>query len=444
MKKAVLVVDHKNRDLEGIALIAHHLYTKQKIFPFITTTKNEISSLIKYQPDIILVQHVRHEHQREFLTYCKEKNIKIALSLAEGFPRHLEDIIFSIGNTEFVKLIDLILPWGRILANSCRQSPLTVSATISETGSPRFDYHSKELTNSTQARENICHAFSIEKSRKIILWTTNFKYANYPEGDDALIRLIKNPRASDHRISDSIQEKLHDHNLCFEKTTESVLRLAKVFPDITFLIKVHPGEYGLSCYLQHFSSCKNVVVFQHHENVTLSDLLLACDIKISYRCTTSPEAWLANLEHPSIEYQPVGLVLDEFEYLSLGNDRVSDYHELHNLITRYLGGETIPTELVAVRRQFIRDYLYSDDGKSAERCASRISDFLNSHSTDKTVTLKSSHIYWRHLKNYRFKRTWVAMHRNPTHSKYISRDDVDRCMHRCSRAYGETAEYDFL
>jgi surface carbohydrate biosynthesis protein len=443
MKKAVLVVDHKNRDLEGIALIAHHLYAKQRIFPFITTTKNEISSLIKYRPDIILVQHVRHEHQREFLTYCKEKNIKIALSLAEGFPRRPEDIIFSIGNTEFVKLIDLILPWGKILANSCRQSPLTDSATISETGSPRFDYHSKELTNSTQAKENICHAFSMEKGRKIILWTTNFKYANYPEGDDALIRRIKEPSTGDHRISSSIQEKIHDHNLCFEKTAESVLRLAKSFPDITFLIKVHPAE-SVHCYFQHFSNYGNVVIFQHHENVTLSDLLSACDIKISYRCATSAETWLANLEHPSIEYQPDGLLLDDFDYLSLGNEQVSNYHDLHNLITRYLGGKTVPAELVAVRRQFIRDYLYSDDGKSAERCASRISDFLNSHSTDKTVTLKSSHIYWRHLKNYRFNRAWVALHRSSSHDKYISRKEVDRSMQRCSRAYNETAEYAFL
>jgi len=443
MKKAVLVVDHKHRDLEGIALIAHHLYTKHKIFPFITTTKNEISSLIKYRPDIILVQHVRHEHQREFLTYCKEKNIKIALSLAEGFPRRPEDIIFSIGKSEFVKLIDLILPWGRILANSCRDSTFTDNATISETGSPRFDYHSKRLTNIAQAKQRIHHAFSIEKGRKIILWTTNFGYANYPEGDDALIRFIKNPLASDHRISDTFREKVHDHNLCFEKTTESVLRLAKEFPDITFLIKIHPSE-SVHCYLQHFSSYGNVIVFQHHQNVTLSDLLLVCTIKISWRCSTSAEAWLANLEHPNIEYQPDGLVLDDFDYLSLGNDRVSNYHDLHNLITRYLGGQTIPAELVAVRRQFIRDYLYSDDGKSAERCASRISDFLNSHSTDKTVTLKSSHIYWRLLKNYRFNRAWVALPRSSTHPKYLSKNDVDRCMHWCSRAYNETAEYAFL
>mgnify|MGYP003326709017 CR=1 FL=1 len=80
-----------------------------------------------------------NEYQ-EIDRYCKEKNIKIALSLAEGFPRQPEDIIFSIGKPEFIKLIDLILPWGRILANSCRDSTFTDNATISETGSPRFDY----------------------------------------------------------------------------------------------------------------------------------------------------------------------------------------------------------------------------------------------------------------------------------------------------------------
>lgn len=444
LKKVVLVVDHKNRDLDGIALIAHHLYTKHNIFPHLTTTKNEISSLIKYQPELILIQHVRHEHQREFLTYCKEKGIKIALSLAEGFPRQPRDIIFSIGKKEFIPMLDLIMPWGRTLSHFCKNSPLTTGVTISETGAPRFDFHSRNLANRSQARERVCKALSLEKNRKIVLWTTNYKYANHPHlSDKELIELIKTPTTSDHRIAETIEKKVHDHNLCRQKTSESILKLVTNFPNVNFIVKLHPSESQFS-YKQYFENCSNVDIFRDHDDLHLSDLLLAVDVQIGWRCTTSAESWLSNINTRTIDYEPDGLLLDEFSYLSSGNEYASNYSELQNRLTYYLCGGTVSQELIEIRRNFVADFLYSDDGKSAERCADTINQFLVKQPNKYSTTLRSSSIFFRHLKDYRFNKGWVALHRSSSHDKYISRKEVDRSMQRCSRAYNETAEYAFL
>ena len=113
MKKAVLVIDHKDRDLKGIVLIAYWLNKKYGVLPYLTHTKNEISCLIKYKPEVILVQHVRHNHQEEFLKYAQKQNTTVALNLAEGYPDNLDNIIFYIGRDEYIKYVDLFLPWGK-------------------------------------------------------------------------------------------------------------------------------------------------------------------------------------------------------------------------------------------------------------------------------------------------------------------------------------------
>ena len=141
MKKIVLVIDHKERDLRGIVLVAYWLNHKHGIVPYITNTKNEISCLIKHRPHLIMVQHVRHLHQREFIHYAKRQKTNIALGLAEGFPLSEDQFLFSAGRDEFLPYVDLLLPWGKIYNKYVHNNPIVKGTPSVPVGSPRFDYH---------------------------------------------------------------------------------------------------------------------------------------------------------------------------------------------------------------------------------------------------------------------------------------------------------------
>ena len=194
MKKAVLVVDHKDRDLRGIILIAFWLNRKYNVFPYITQTKNEISCLIKYKPELILLQHVRHEHQQEFLDYAKHQKTYIAVNLAEGFPDHLDNILYYIGRDEYMRYIDVFLPWGERLWELAKKKELLEHASIQPIGSPRFDYHTSRYSELATPQKTFFENSGIDTAKPTLLWTTNFKHC--PFGD--MEEFIKKYRSEEH------------------------------------------------------------------------------------------------------------------------------------------------------------------------------------------------------------------------------------------------------
>ena len=161
MIKVVLVIDHLERDLRGVVLVAWWLNIKWGIKPIITHTKNEISSLIKYKPDMILLQHVRHHWQKEFLEYAKAQNTAIGISLAEGFPIDKNMYIFQAGRDEYVKMVDLFLTWGPEFNQELKRNTLTKHAISIDVGSPRFDYHNNKYDSLTDKKNKINKKFNI-------------------------------------------------------------------------------------------------------------------------------------------------------------------------------------------------------------------------------------------------------------------------------------------
>lgn len=442
MKKAVLVIDHKERDLRGIVLIAYWLYTKYGIFPYLTTTKNEMASLIKYKPDILLLQHVRHLRQKCFLDYAKNQNTAIALLMAEGFANYPENILFGAGRDEFLSYVNLLFPWGQIFIKSCNKKHLIENAKVVAIGSPRFDYHTPEFKSLCMSRSEFSQILGINPDTPNVVWMTNSKYANPKEGFEKLVSRIKSPEASDHRIAGVIEPKTRDHQRIFDAISGYLLRLAKEITNINILIKVHPAE-PIEVYENKFKDCSNVKIIAKLDKIPLTDLIRHADIQINWRCTTAAEAWLMDINKNVIGVEVANLELDEFTYLAAGCDMAADYKALREKVQSYLDGGKIPDLLLLKRQDFINDFLFSADGLSAQRCAREIAACIKNKAKTKP-SLKNLGTYLKYLPKYRFNKNWVTLDRGENHAKYISSELVEAEIKNCEKLFGNKCEYRYL
>ncbi len=442
MKKALLVVDHRERDLRGIVLIAYWLYVKHGIFPYLTTTKNEISSLIKYSPDLILLQHVRHKWQEEFLRYAKARGVKIALSIAEGFPNFPKNILFSAGRGRYLKDIDLIMPWGDIFIEECEEKNKYERIKFIATGSPRFDFHTKLFDKLNVGRDKFLLMMGLD-DKPVILWMSSTKYANPKEGLEKLVERIKRPDASDHRIADVIEEKAKDHQRVYDIFSDYMLRIAEELgKDVNVIVKVHPAE-PIEIYENKFKGLDNVVVINKLDKVSLTELIKYADIQVNWRCTTAAEAWMNDIENVVVGIDVDGLYLEEFAYLQEGSDIAKDYGEFRDKIFYYLEGGKTPTELLEKRKNFIRRFLVANDGKSAVRCADTVAELLKD-GVSKKINAEVLKVWAKYIFQYRFNSNWTVLNRGPGHPKYISEEDVKVIASMCGELFGKKMEYKWL
>lgn len=438
MKKVVLVVDHRERDLKGLVLIAFWLNAKYGIHPFITNTKNEISCLIKHKPDLILLQHVRHHHQKEYLEFAKAQNTAISILLAEGFPLSEEDFLFSAGRDEYVPYVDLFLTWGRIFNRFIEQNRLTRHSTTVNTGSPRFDYHTPRYKSLVASKDEFYKVFNINPEYPVILWMSSTMYANPVGGYDNFIKKMKDPNTSDSRIAPIIDKLAKDHQTVFDIMSAYFKKLAAEFPQVNFMVKPHPAE-SRDVYDNEFKSYTNIKIISGSP-LSLSDLLRHIDIQLNWRCTTATESWLTDINNPVISIEPDGLNLDIFKYLSIGNDIVSDYSSLQEKVSHYLQGGEVSHELIEKRQQFIDDYLCVADGKSSERCADAISSYI-SQGNSVSWSFNNYKILIKYLRRYRFNKNWLAMKRDHTHPKYISHKSIHQEMGKLMKLHNKKVEY---
>lgn len=439
MKKAVLVIDHKDRDLRGVVLIAFWLNKKYKILPYLTHTKNEISCLIKHKPELILIQHIRHKHQQPFLEYAHHQKTCVAVGLAEGLPDHLDNLFWYIGRDEYMHYIDVFLPWGPRLWELAKKKELLQHASVEVVGSPRFDYHTSRYSELCIPKNVFCDTLGIDASKPTILWMTSFKHCPFGGDLEEFVKKYQNPNFSDHRRAPTVREFAISSEKTFNLTSDYFLKLIQEFSDLNFIIKLHPVE-PLAVYQEKFGNFSNVTVIKSLDKFSLSDMIRHADIQITWRCSTSLEAWMMDIQKKVITVENPEVEFEMLKYLSIGNDIVSDYSSLKRKIVYYLEGAEVSQELIDRRHQFFHDYLYSNDGNSAERCADALYAHLSA--AKPKMKLYNYKIFLKNLWHYRFNKNWLSSKRHATHPKYINPDDIHTEMKRLMDLYGHQVEYE--
>jgi len=203
------------------------------------------------------------------------------------------------------------------------------------TGSPRYDiiYHADRI----YSREKFCTGNNIPLNHQIILWTTQ-----------------------SHGMTD--EENIRQLNLVFGACDG--------IPDITLVIKQHPGErkkhYRLIQSYRRRHSCNSLILPKDSDTF---EALYASNLVITFHSTTGREA---------VAFKKPLIVLDPQDWGGYCREDVgilvSSIQEAKQVISRLLRDDK---ELAVNREKYISRYFFAIDGKSTERVVQLIEKVLS-------------------------------------------------------------------
>ena len=294
-----------------------------------------------FKPDILIVSEARSSPLKGLCSFAlnDNKKIKILTLHGEGLVHPFTEKFWASGEFQHWEVVwgertrDLLLKYGK--------DPKRIFIT----GNPRFDAHVIKTMN----KKEFCKLVRIPVNKKIVLYTTNFLvfgkrvYAppEFPVKEYIKLRII---------IA-----------TCF-------LKIAKKYPQTTFLIKLHPSEVDdIYSTLVNKSKIKNCFVLSRSfskEEVYIYDILPHIDILVHWSSTTSTEAWIH--QKPSIAAQFVDVGYKYPEHLK-GGDIAENCSQLENYIKKYLEEEVeISEDLKKFREEFLRLWYTAIDGNRSK------------------------------------------------------------------------------
>jgi surface carbohydrate biosynthesis protein len=365
--RVLFIVPYKARDLEGTALVSHHLRSRHGIASILTNGYGVETKLLEHAPDVLVLDHLAWDFKVRQAQQAKRLGIKVAVLPTEGLFQDQEGAVRRVGKLHSAtRLPDLCLLWGDFPRRALLEQRLVEPERIGVTGCPRFDFYAENWRSLSADRATFCSKLGISNWRApLILWATNTPYASR-SARKMLWRQTRRARKPKREVMTHIQDHLVQSRL----HTEIVAELSRRHRDWNFIIKVHPAEW-VNPYLQ---------VQENHPNVSVAydapirEFLLHCDVLLQRNCTTATEAWVLNKAVINMEVGRYGRVVRS-EYRGC-MDSACSLEEIDGLIGEYLCGRQITEDQRRARKRFVNDFYGSVDGRAAERVADRLRDLV--------------------------------------------------------------------
>lgn len=386
MKKVLISIDHKWRDLPGyvyagilLEQLGHQVYYVR-------------NGLQKYyipaiKPDLVLMIHLFEEEQRHFANELKKQGIKVALMPTEGIPTLEKYRYFASGAGNDLSSVDLHFVWNEPMAETLSQNSTIDKEKIIVVGVPRFDFYRKPLSSLLMTKQIFCQKYKLNPDYPIITFATNFTQASfYTKNKDFFLSDAQ--RLGYKTVLDDLFGNFEDiPKRDFESRetlTSAFVQLVKDFPKINFVLKLHPSEDHqfyhevIKTQLSNYSDRVKIL-----SNEYIWDVLNVTDIELKRSCTTGVEAWL--LEKPTIEMK---LNPNEWYFSqehASGSNVVGTYKELADLIDYYISGHKIDTDLLEARSRFIEKWCFNVDGQATKRMVEQLDNLLKKEQSIKNV-----------------------------------------------------------
>lgn len=272
-KKIGLIVDNPYRDLESMALIAYHLWSRGCNVLLIPMYKQRYV-VRKEKLDVIVINYLRPNNKETFIWY-KTLGLKVIVLDTEGIGgRNAREFAELSTKTKLNHLVDSYLFWGPEQLKACKQISNKQPIEMAVTGCPRFDF----LTSPWKA--------CIQKNnlnREYILVNTNFPTVNplYSSG-------LKSEREILLRTGfnkDSVDEIIRQNFSAYSGVKKTVGLMAEKFPNETIIIRPHPFE-SIDGY-KELTTNKNIrIIKDGSANSWISNAKLL----IHLNCSTAIEA----------------------------------------------------------------------------------------------------------------------------------------------------------
>jgi surface carbohydrate biosynthesis protein len=273
MKKILLLVDHKKRDLAGIILLANVL-KKEGSKVIISSTRQFKELAIKTNVDTIIINHCRKVYKDEIEA--------LSMSGVQIYVLDTEGAVFDDNFTNYVNSFDPILvkyiagifTWGETQKKQLELKHTNLKNIIHDTGHPKFEYLSKYVKYKDQKKNILINfSFPIFKS----------KYSDWFSELNAIANIYNKDVLK-------VFEKVENQAINYFRLVSLIIELSKIFPNLEFTIRPHPFEDPKEI-KKIFRYIKNVHIDEHS---ALYECINSFDYLLHIGCTTGIEFSIAN------------------------------------------------------------------------------------------------------------------------------------------------------
>lgn len=307
--------------------------------------------LERVRPVAVVIEDEYSVFERALVVAAKRKGIPcVAIQHGAIYELH-KGYIYQAGEVSpvlsvkapFVPTADVTAVYGQYHKDLLTQVGGYPESAVVVTGQPRYD-RMIDL-NSRSVRSELMERWNLDPSKKIVLWTTQC-----------------------HGISDS------ENELNFQTVFDSI----SLIENVQLIIKQHPGEpkrYDTMIreHLRKYSIDARIIA----KDADTLGLLAASDLVLLLHSTVGLEA--VALKKPLIVMN-LGGRPDITTYVQEGVAcGVYKPEDLKPTIEQLLRDDSC---LARNREEFIRKYLYRDDGKAAERVVALIEGCVNQRGKD--------------------------------------------------------------
>ncbi|MSR05464.1 MAG: hypothetical protein EXR93_00120 [Gemmatimonadetes bacterium] len=354
MTRVCLIVDHPDRDLEGMVLLACELARRSaEVFLVPMYERHEILLL---RPDIAVVNHVRFANAR-FLTTCARMGIRVAVLDTEGGI--FKDVqLFADQMRGLLDGVTLYCTWGRKQFDALRPLAAEGKFRVVETGCPRYDFATAPWNDAVRRTEM--------DARRMVLVNTNFALVapRFQTQEMERRQLIQKMGFSERYVN----ELLMQTTLAKDELVSTVRTMAKRLPEVAFVIRPHPFE-SKAVYEAAFADCPNAKVIQEGG---VFEWLRAAATVIHHNCSTAIEAFLTDREPIDADWIGGSHLLQPVPHaVSL---RAGTPEEMEQMVRACIEGRKldVPPDTQEARRQTIRDWFHANDGGAFRRVATAL------------------------------------------------------------------------
>ena len=377
-RRILLLVDFKYRDLPGLALLKVLLEEQGPYEVFLVPNVPNVGErlyLHKIKPHLVVFSQFLNQSYVDRAYRLRRLGIGVVILPSEGTAYTEEGRLWAAGNFVDLSPVDLFFIWNEGIAELVRARGKIAPERCVVAGVPRFDLYHPRFRSVLLSKEQFCNRYGIDPRRPIVTWATNFAWAGHAGNPDKIAGSIRHYRTQGllgtpiyKDIPALIERDFESRRIL----TRGVLRIARDFPDVTLVIKLHPAEES-DYYRQEVASAglKNVTIVSREY---IWNVLNATDLHLHRSCTTAIEAWL--MDKPTIELQFAPQEWYCAKEILPGGDVAYTLEACLDQVRYYLRGGSIPTEQKSARPGIIEWFCGPVDGQSAQRHVKRIDAWL--------------------------------------------------------------------
>lgn len=354
--RVALVVDHPQRDLEGLVLVAHLLAargTEVIILPFYAQNFD----LAWIDADVLVLNYVRPANAR-VVENANKCGVALAILDTEGGllpedgPTSPAGIASFLSSTGLDKRLSLYMFWGSQLRQEVVARTALQESQAIVTGCPRFDLARDPWTKSSQVHDRILVNTNFP--------TVNSAFASDGEEDRAALRSVGFTEAR-------IDEIIADNRAVMSQMVSAIGQIARARPRLQFLVRPHPFESDAP-YLSAFSGIENITV---DRSGNVLDQIARSSCLLHVNCTTAIEATMSQVPAISLNFANRDSMRRMAALPSQVSIGASSIDEALELIDQ--GRAALRDEAWRAAMAHIEPFFGPSDGRAAERVTSALS-----------------------------------------------------------------------